>query len=339
MFAYRNIITLLLFFLFTGFSVNNVFSQSKKELIRQSLNVLKKYDPQGTFIVQYIQKLPLKYNLCGVTITNYSAEKPENYLTENTLDAMINQLPTLVHEFNHEYTSNVYQLLIKNNICDGQNDYYAYLLDTTQTILVKLSKVFPSKQIYGYIQKNNLNTFRVSNYIGGNTSTQSRGIFGLLNEYNAYRLEAMCNLNLFNYYRDTQGDYKNWFIEYLKNTESVMTAYFEFKFFILYYLLYAKENQPKIYQDIITNSAFCKAFVLIENSFEKVVQQYIATYKKVISEMLLKGVSVIDEPNSEFVFVDGGGTVMLEKKKDYKILTNELKKPEYQAMMNILKGK
>ncbi len=171
-----------------------------------------------------MQNLPESYNFCGAKITT-SVEKVENYLDENTFQRMFWQIPTLVHEFNHEYTGNPYLYMQKNNICDVENRYYTYFIDTNQTNLDKLSKVFPSKKIYYYIQKNNLVTFRVANYINGNSSTQNHGIFGLLDEMNAYRLGATTALRLSQYYADHKGSYDKWIIEYLQETKSVMMAY------------------------------------------------------------------------------------------------------------------
>ncbi len=263
---------------------HNAYSQDKKKLIRQNLDVLEKYDPQGSYIVNYVLKLPESYNLCGVKITT-SVEKVENYLNKNTFQEMLWQLSTLVHEFNHEYTGNPYLYMQKNNICDASNNYYAYFIDTHHTNLVRLSKVFPSKKIYDYIQKNNLVTFRVNTYINGNTSTQSNGIYGLLDEMNAYRVGAITLLNLSKYYIDSQGSYEKWIIEYLQETQSNMMTYFEFKFFILRYLIYAQKNEKQIYNNLMGNTLFLKSFVAVEQSFEKTVNEYIAFYKKVFSEL------------------------------------------------------
>lgn len=332
----------VVFFLFSiffcAFSFNG-YGQDKKQLIRQGLDILKKYDSQGTYIVRCVQNMPSNYNLCGVKISFYSAEKVENYLTKNTFQDILWQLPTLVHEFNHEYTGNPYQYMQKNNICDAANKYYTYFLDTNQTNLVRLSKTFPSKRIYDYIQKNNLVTFRVSTYINGNSSTQSNGIFGLLDEMNAYRTGAITLMSFSKYYMDTQGSYDKWIIEYLRNTQSNMMAYLEFKFFILCYLIYAQENEREVYANLIANIPFIKTFLYVEQSFQKVVKEYIAFYTKAISEMQSKGIAVSNDSNSEFISVNGYGTILLEKDKEYKKLTEELKKSKYQKIMDNLLSK
>ncbi len=51
------------------------------------------------------------------------------------------------------------------------------------------------------------------------------------------------------------------------------------------------------------------------------------------------GIDVFDESNSEFVFINKKGTVLLEKNDDYKKLENELKKIEYQEMMTDILAK
>ncbi|GAB4487880.1 MAG: hypothetical protein OHK0045_08930 [Raineya sp.] len=314
------VIRFILLFVFAFYCQG--YGQNKKKLIEESLKILQKYDPQGYAIVESVPRKPVKYNLCGSTITFSSSGSVEEYLSENSLEKMVEELPTLVHEFNHTYTSNAYPHLIKNNICDD-NDYNVYWLETNNTILVKLDKTFPSKRIYEYIRKNKLNTFRTETYINGTSSTQNEGVFGLLDEYNSYRLGAMCYLNLFQYYQDTKGDPKDWLMFYLGHTQSSMLSYFEFKFFILQYLIYAQENEKKSYESIMANQAFCQAFVWIDTSFQQIIETYIALYKKIISE-----------EKESF-----SSALTLEQAEDYKTLTKELQKPQYHSMMELLRSK
>ncbi len=88
-----------------------------------------------------------------------------------------------------------------------------------------------------------------------------------------------------------------------------------------------------MYNTIVGNTPFVKTFLAVEESFEKTVKEYIAFYKKVFSELQKMGITVSNEPNSEFVWINGYGTVLLEKNKEYKKLIEELNKPEYKKML------
>ncbi|GIV34087.1 MAG: hypothetical protein KatS3mg031_1622 [Chitinophagales bacterium] len=310
-------------------------AQNRKSLIEHCLNILQQYDSAGHSIFQRVLQAPEDYIICESKVSIMTSANLDEYLEGNTLEDLIYDLPTLVHEFSHAYTGNPYPYMLKHEICDVHKEYYLYFLTPQQEFFVEITQTFPSKSLYKYIRQNGGITFRTSSYIDGNTSTQTHGIYGLLDEMNAYRLGAQTVLQLPAYFVDSGEKYEKWLINYLAHSQSGMIAYYEFRFFILSYLIYAKTHQASIFEDIVANKPFVKAFLEIEESFRKTVKDYRTLCRTIIAKA--------QKQNSLFVitasgiFYDKVGTPLLENNEDYVKLQQEMKKPEYARMMHSLK--
>jgi hypothetical protein len=138
--------------------------------------------------------------------------------------------------------------------------------------------IFPSGQLRNTIPSD-LITFRFKTYITGNNSTQNHGVIGLLDEMNAYYLGSQYKFDMFPVYKEMYAD--NYLNKWVQNSQSEMTAFFEFDFFIKEYLLFAKYNYPATYQYLKNNSDFRNSYKKIYDKYNRLVQQYEA---KVASE-------------------------------------------------------
>jgi len=204
---------------------------------------------------RYLEKCSPTTNISGNVLTN------QQYLEYFFRDATefndsLRALSVLVHEATHSVSySNLFKVLKGYFDCD-------------RTIDIDVTNTFPSNELTAVIDENH-RTFRFDTYVIGLSeiqSTQTKGVYGLLNELNAYYMGSR-----------TQYDFK---AKYTNNSIgrifSGMQAYYEFKYFILTYLLYAKENHPQVYLGIVNNTAFKEAFNTINKSYEELTKQYIA---------------------------------------------------------------
>lgn len=260
----------------------------------QVLSFVKKYSPESYYILNEEIK------------ASGNKDVFKQYIEKDSI-GFAEEINVIVHETTHKYTSD------KNNgkgltFYNGAND-----------VLVNGNNVFMTKEIASTIP-DNFRTYRFNDYINPtdtNIGAQVNGVYGLLNEFNAYYWGTKASYDLFNYYTQKNTN-KDW-IEYINGNGDYL-AYAEFKFYILKYLLYAKQNHPDIYQSIINNTNFKTAFNSLDNNFYNLSQNCIERDK-----------DIIKSKNFNSVYLDF-------YKHDYDLLMNEMNKNEYQQMLSILKN-
>jgi hypothetical protein len=133
---------------------------------------------------------------------------------------------------------------------------------TQEKFWIQIDKkyIFPSRQLVTTIPSN-LITFRFDLYINGTSSTQQDGVIGLLDEMNAYYLGSRFEFDMLPVYKELYPtDYLN---KWVGASQSSMTAFFEFDFFIKEYLLYAKNYRPDTYNYLLNNNDFRNTYLKI----------------------------------------------------------------------------
>lgn len=161
----------------------------------------------------------------------------------------------LVHEAMHH--------LIVSEIPFSDNSFF--ILNCDQTWIVTETSTFPCNELIDVIDENN-RTPRWDGYIasGPTQSTQTRGIYGLMGEFNSYYQGGKAILDLAKNKNETDN------IIYVLNA---IVPYYEFKFWILNYLLFAEENYPSVFLGIMNNENFKESFLAIEIAFADVVEE------------------------------------------------------------------
>ena len=84
----------------------------------------------------------------------------------------------------------------------------------------------------------------------GNTSTQTDGLLGLLDEFNSYAHSLATVYLLKKSYMEIPGMELSHYISWRQDMHSYVQSYYEFKYFLLHYLLYAKTNERALYSEI-----------------------------------------------------------------------------------------
>ena len=105
-----------------------------------------------------------------------------------------------------------------------------------------------------------LRTFRYDTYVseGATSSSNVKGIYGLLNEYSAYCWGLNHTISLYPYFKNQPMSTELWYSFYRSGGNNLQ-AYSEFRFYILSYMLYAEEHEPAVYEGIMGNSALLAA--------------------------------------------------------------------------------
>ncbi len=195
------------------------------------------------------------------------------------------QLATAVHEECHVYTDKfplklIYEryksktpLLYRTKTNPKRYryaQYYAFYLNRRKTLLLRLRKVFCSSEII-YLIPAKFKKSRYRVYIEGkgfykNNSTQVNGIYGLLDEYNAYYWTMKVMLGYYNYFKKKGLNRKNLYM-FERLLISDYKPWFEFRYYILTYLIHAKRKHPKVYKALMNDKQLRNIFTAIDDNF------------------------------------------------------------------------
>lgn len=235
-----------------------------------------------------------------------------------TLTEMLN---VAVHEQCHVYASSK---------CSWTEN--AIYVGGGRHIVVPRTETFNSLEMSGTIPQN-LRTFRYS-YIGTPQTyltSQIHGPYGLLDEMTAYRWDTHNSVQMYEYFKAQAKTADEW-RDYLFLLGGSYYAYVEFKYFILQYMLYARDNAPGVYNGIVNNAAFRTAYAAIDDQFAAEVEALFRLLDRMERDLQAQGYSVMRR--GEYFYIGNTGAGLFTD--TYKLLENELNKPAYQEMNAIL---
>lgn len=272
--------------------------------VENAVTLLSAYDPDGAYILQHNES---------------EKRKMLSYWGDDKLAG--HGINTAVHELCHGYSH--------NKAGFGSEAIY---IGNEESIIVDYTPVFSSREMASSIPKK-LRTSRYNVYVAGDEdlSSQVRGPYGLLNELTAYYWGTNTSVKLFDYYKTQSPTIDEWF-DCITAATSSYFAYAEFRFFILYYLLYARDNDSEVYQDIISNDNFRLAFTTIDEKFEELVEEMFEGIEEIKEIVESSGVSV-EESNNTLWFGNSGRGIFTE---EYHLLMSEMEKSKYQEMLGLL---
>lgn len=273
--------------------------------------LLKKYDPDGAYIMQ-------KQIAKGDDICVWFSDQ----------DRIINSINTAIHEETHGY-SFAYSKGYRHT---------AYFTGKKKAVHVTHTKVYRSKMMAGSIPKR-LRTFRYNTYVAkprANLASDVQGVYGLLNEFMAYQRGMNTTVLLFPYLRKQDADWGAW-KSYISGCENDRQAYGEFKYYILHYLYYAKKHYPDIYKGIMNNRQFCRAYKALEKNFRKCIRQYETDLEKVKAIVAAHPGYWLEVTEDEVMLrYDGDGTGIGRYTAEYEKLSKEVGKKKYKSIHNAL---
>lgn len=301
----------------------------------RALVILKKYNPEGYQMLNTYLNAPTEFKI-GPMITSSSKTDFGNYITGADETSIVASLGTVVHEINHGYTG----LLALNEKATKKLTKLAgkrasfFFINANQQILVPHTTTFPSKLIAHNIELAFRN-FRYDEYITSTNTilgTQQSGVYGLMDEWNAYFQDTKTNYELYDYFVvETKQTPADW-ARYLGQVNGVFYAYAEFKYFMLEYLAYAQKNHPSIYQDIIGNDAFKASFQAIDKGYADLIEQYFERRTIILNNLTDQGLEISIDDKFTFIGEKGHGNFMQE----YKDLLAAIKDSRFKKVLNDL---
>lgn len=288
-----------------------------------------------TFDNQDVLDLLDAYDSEGAFIIRDALADGENIFRWWKQNNIISALETAIHEECHHNThSNAGGLLGKESIYIGNGN----------SILINYdwyNGLYKTEEMADRLDES-LRTTRYDTYVAKSDNTQNiganiNGIYGLLNEFQAYCWGMNNIVSMLPYYENkcfTKDDAS----AYLTGS-STAGAYYEFNFWILSYMLYAKENYPEIYDSVLNNKEFIDAYIAIDDKYESLIGKYYEGLDVLVGYYKKNGVTAQIKTGSFFVYdSEGRGMGIVVDNEDISILKTELAKPEYQQMYNILKN-
>ena len=307
---------------------NTKFSRTPpKQLVWE---FLRKYSPDGYFILDELYKAPSSYG--GQTIMgDYDFSK---WIEGDSVQDVVKSLNTVVHEMDHGFTGKVYLKILKetNQPVEGFG-YSAFYLGNKEIRLVKHTDVFLSREINSVYPKS-LITSRYQTYIYPSDSimsSQQSGIYGLLDEWNAYYNGTKTSVDLYRYFKEKRNDADGW-VEFLSDFYGSYYVYLEFKSYILEYMIYAKKNYPQIYQGFMDNKDLLYSLKKTDELWMTLIIRFKVLKNRIITNLTANGVEV--EESNGFIFINQSGTCNFSE--IYNKFQEELKKPQYQETAHSL---
>lgn len=251
----------------------------------------KLYSPDSWNLLMQYENLPTRSSAPAINGRSVSTEKSVTtffYLEGNTRTEILSSMATDVHEIAHGYCNqNIFQYATEKGLELDMNKaelFFYYSPSRSFFISFPLSSLFHSNELVSVIPEN-LRTFRFNTYIAGTTSTQREGVIGLLDELHSYYLESKFYSQMLDAYKTSEGSDTEGFYEWVHHSQSAMTAFYEFDFFIKEYLLYMKQNYPSNYLKLKSYQPFIEAYSSIRLSYEEVIKNYLQLINSEINHL------------------------------------------------------
>jgi hypothetical protein len=265
---------LLLFLLFVFYYNPKGLAQSNIDWAVEQLKVL---SPGEYNVLQIYDQIPdtVSVRTSNGTLFGNKTVSTLKFMIGGGRYECLGNIETDVHEINHLITHYYpFEYCRINNIIDKwKRMYYFYLDESFDTILFSNTDFFPSRNLLSEIPDSN-RTFRFNTYLKGNLLTQSDGLLGLLDEFNAYHHSMTVTWNLKNGYLSATGDKVKGYIEWMKSFSTLVQAYYEFRFFILEYLRYARLQEPYVYEQIKNEPGLMIVFNQITERYKTQLSYY-----------------------------------------------------------------
>lgn len=257
------------------------YAKTKSEI----LAILKKYDPDGYYIVKTMDKR-------GDKVMKW-------WGSDSYLDAYeyFSGFDTMVHEETHGFTWSKLDLSKKERIYIGGK----------KSVVVTFTKVFKSKSIAKSVPKA-LRTNRYYLYVAKptkNLASNVYGVYGLLNEFTAYCWGMNSCYKLYSY-ADTFDDTDELWRGYVSSVGSTALAHAEFRYFMEHYLYYAKVHKPKVYKAIMANKGFKKAIKKVDKKFSNLVKAADRRMPAIAAKLRAAGYEVYIEDDYLYIGMEGG---------------------------------
>lgn len=283
-------------------------SQSKlrQDIHNQVHTILEQHHPDGQWLLQAINQLPLSVKLDDDTTIKWRKNDPvERYLPSPELKDILLRLGTLIHESSHQYHFRAGLLEAAHQrlqVRDTDAFLKLWLRPQEQFFLVSRAS-FPAREIVKQIPQS-AQTDRFKEYIDNaddDLATQKDGLFGLLDEWLAYyqgiRVElALLNQSYSHVDQIPEAQRQIW-LDYASMMSDDYLAYSEFKLYILAYLYKAQSDYPKLYQSLVQDRPLKVVLAKINREYQELIPKYLTLRRHFVVGSSLEAKRYLEELN------------------------------------------
>lgn len=290
---------------------------------------LRRWSPAGWAVIERYETTPWAYSLPGHSIQMTKADFLR-YVPATAPAEMVTQLPTAVHEICHSYCRKIaWEIMTVRHL--PWRDSLALPLAPGTDLLVPLTPAFPSAAFAERIPPA-LRDARFRVYVtseSASQSTQSSGVYGLLEELCAYHCGTRTAVDLVGWFRDGGALDRAGLTRIIAVVEGTYGARVQMKLFILAWLLEARAAHPAEYRAFMENREAARAFVAIDDAYAHTVQRYLRLKADLVANGLLT--------ETADTFSVAGGPPLKSGGPTCRRYTEALAKPEYAAVERALR--
>jgi hypothetical protein len=215
-----------------------------------------------------------------------------------TTKDLLSRYGTVVHETCHGYN---FDIGLKSSW--GNNGFF--ITENIQ-ITARKGSYFPSSKLNSVVPKEQQEKiFRYSTYVSGASynSASTEGVYGFLDEFSAYYHGTRAGFEMFPYYETICPftDALCWTDGFLSDVQSTLYAYYEFRLFIAWYLLYAEQHESQVFNELMANQNLRVAYTLLDDLFKKQVDDYFVKRKQLVEKLTAAGNEI--ELSEEFLYL------------------------------------
>ena len=172
----------------------------------------------------------------------------------------IGKMGTTVHECLHNYDNQ-----LSSHLDWDANSYpIAYFIDNGIVISFTGKRLFKTEKLHSsFFPKDVKGLFRYGTYVfdksPSSASSNQWGIYGLMEEFNAYYHDMQAQIEYYQCHQDAlaEGD----------SFSNEMNAYYEFNIFMAYYIQYAEKYEKETFKYLMDNRELRTAYTLMETNW------------------------------------------------------------------------
>lgn len=236
--------------------------------------LLQRYSATGHYILTTHDALPGRFVLGDTTITLSHSGGFGDYFADGAPAELVGNMGTAVHEVYHAYSSLMgYQLLVDARLprADGVHAIYV----GGAPLLVRYGPLYPAAEMDTTFP-GDARSFRYPTYVSPSQptqSTQSEGVYGLLDEWAAYYHSSRTQLDFWPWVRDEAPADARLLWSYHVGVQDVWMPHVELKMFVLHYLLHAQRFRPDVYRALLADAGFRRAFVAVDAAYAALIAE------------------------------------------------------------------